>query len=118
ANVLLSLFTLLFLIVVAFIGFDDVYITIFVPVVTSGVVGIISLQAACALAIIVYFRFIDRSHGLSIWSTFIAPGLGFVGLMTAVYLTVTNFGFLSGQSLAVNIALLSWVPLLFIVGVG
>src|SRR5690625_151670 len=82
ANILLSLFTLSFVIVVALIGFDDVYLAIFVPVVTSGVVGIISLQAACALAIIVFFRFVDRSHGLSIWSTFIAPGLGFVGLIT------------------------------------
>lgn len=116
ANVLLSVFTLVFVAVTVMLQVDDVYLTVFIPIVTTGVVGVITLQAACALAIVVYFRYVDRDHGLSAWGTLVAPGIGFIGLAVAVFLTVRNFEFLSGQPLTVNIILLSWVPLLVVLG--
>lgn len=117
SNVVLSVLTLVAVLVTMAVGFADVYLSMFIPIVTTGVVGVITLQAACALAIVVYFRFVNTSHGLSPWGTLWAPGIGFIGLSIAVYLTVRNFEFLSGQSMAVNVLLLSWVPLLVLVGV-
>lgn len=117
SNVVLSVITLVFVAITMLMGVKDVYLSMFIPIVTTGVVGVITLQAACALAIVVYFRFVNKAHGLSAWSTLIAPGIGFIGLAIAVYLTVRNFEFLSGQPLGVNILLLSWVPLLVVIGV-
>lgn len=117
ANVVLSVITLVIVVVTMLMGVKDVYLSMFIPIVTTGVVGVITLQAACALAIVVYFRFVNKSHGLSLWSTLVAPGAGFIGLAIAVYLTVRNFEFLSGQALGINILLLSWVPLLVVIGV-
>ncbi len=117
SNVVLSVITLVAVVITMLMGVKNVYLSMFIPIVSTGVVGVLALQAACALAVVIYFRFVNRSHGLGLWSTLIAPGIGFLGLAIAVYLTVRNFQFLSGQSLGVNILLLSWVPLLVVAGV-
>lgn len=116
ANVVLALFTLIVVLGAALLQVEDPYLNLFIPVVSAGVVGLLTSQAVCALAIVFYFGFVDRTHQLSLWSTLIAPAIGFLGLASAVYLTVRNFDVLSGQSLAVNIALLSWLPILILIG--
>lgn len=116
ANVVLALLTLIVVLGAALLQVEDPYLNLFIPVVSAGVVGLLTSQAVCALAIVFYFGFVDRTHHLSLWSTLIAPAIGFLGLASAVYLTVRNFDVLSGQSLAVNIALLSWLPILILIG--
>ncbi len=117
ANVVLSGFTAVVVICTLLAQVEDIYLTVFIPVVTTGVVGIISLQAACALATVVYFRRNRDDNEFSFWSTFVAPGIGFIGLATGVYLTVQNFEFLSGQPQTINILLLGWIPVMVLLGV-
>ena len=59
-----------------------------------GTVGIIALQALTSLAVIAFFR---ATHGMSWWSTVVAPGLAFLGLVAAVVMAVSRFDLLSGN---------------------
>ncbi|MGB3485180.1 MAG: APC family permease [Mycobacterium sp.] len=100
------------------IGTSDVYLGFFLPLVSTGVLAVILLQTACSAAIVVYFNIRNRGHGLSIWSTLIAPSISLIGLGVASYLVAENFSLLSGQTGYVNTALLVSLPLLVIVGVA
>ncbi len=58
-----------------------------------GTLAILVLQGLAALAIIVHFR---RAHDPRWWSTFVAPGIGFIGLLVVVVLAVFNFDVVAG----------------------
>ncbi|WP_223694994.1 APC family permease [Leifsonia poae] len=80
-----------------------------------GTLCILVLQALAAISIIVHFR---RANDPRWWSTFVAPGIGFVGLLSIVILAIFNFNIVAGSdALAVNL-----LPLLLVValvgGVG
>ena len=60
----------------------------------AATLGVITLMALTSLAVIVFFQ---RHKGLaSLWRTLIAPVLAFAGLLVALGLVITNFGFLIG----------------------
>ena len=76
-----------------------------------GTLGIIALQAAAALAVVVFFW---RRPDRNLWRCIIAPLIGFIGLATGFALAVTHYSTLTGST---NV-LVDTVPALLIVGGG
>lgn len=60
-----------------------------------GTLCVLALQMLAALSIVVWFR---RTQDPRWWSTFIAPGIGFLGLAAIVALAVFNFGVVAGST--------------------
>jgi amino acid transporter len=75
-----------------------------------GTLSVIVLQALAALSIVVFFR---RQHDPRIWSTLIAPGIGFLGLLAISVLAVVNFDIVAGSDALV----IRLMPLLLIVAI-
>ena len=73
-----------------------------------GTLCVIVLQALAALSIIVHFR---RQGDPRLWSTFIAPGIGFLGLLAISILAIVNFDIVAGSDALV----IRLMPLLLIV---
>ena len=73
-----------------------------------GTLSVIVLQALAALSIIVYFR---RAGDPRWWSTFVAPGIGFLGLLAITVLAIVNFDIVAGSDALV----IRLMPLLLIV---
>jgi amino acid transporter len=76
-----------------------------------GTLGIIALQAAASLAVVVFFwRRVDRT----LWRCVIAPTIGFIGLVSAFVLAAANYPTLTDSSeVAVNS-----MPLVLVVAAG
>ncbi|GAB3693380.1 APC family permease [Saccharopolyspora tripterygii] len=91
-------------------------ITSLVPVMVGfGTLCIIVLQALAALSIVVHFR---RSADPRLWSTLVAPGLGFLGLAGISAMAVGNFGLLAGSD-APHVTALPWLlPVVVIAGLA
>jgi hypothetical protein len=60
-----------------------------------GTLAVLVLQTLAALAIIVHFR---RTKDPRWGSTFVAPGIGFLGLFAIVVLAIINFDVVAGSS--------------------
>ncbi|MGV8873425.1 MAG: APC family permease [Rhodococcus sp. (in: high G+C Gram-positive bacteria)] len=76
----------------------DPYLIYAAGAIGLGTLGVIALQAAAALAVVVFFiGHPDRS----LWRTGIAPGIGFVGFMTGLVLAGTNYSTLTGSDSAI-----------------
>jgi len=60
-----------------------------------GTLGIIALQAAAALAVVVFFW---RRPDRNLWRCIIAPAIGFIGLATGFTLAVTHYSTLTGST--------------------
>jgi amino acid transporter len=89
---------------------------LFAWLVGLGTVGVLVLEAAVSVAIVLFFR--ARRHAANLWQTLVAPVLGFCGLVAAIYLCVRNFGALVGVSSG-PVKLLPWlIPLAALVGLG
>ena len=73
-----------------------------------GTLCVIVLQTLAALSIVVYFR---RVADPRMWSTLIAPGIGFLGLLAIVVLAVVNFDIVAGSDALV----IRLMPLLLVV---
>lgn len=84
-------------------------ITSLVPsMIGFGTLCVLVLQGLAALSIVVYFR---RKHDPRLWSTLVAPGIGFLGLSAIVTLAIANFDVVAGSdALAVRL-----LPLLLVV---
>jgi len=93
--------------VMALLGADPytVFATSFIGL---GTLGIIALQAAAALAVVVFFW---RRPDRNLWRCIIAPLIGFAGLTTGFVLAVTHYSTLTGST---NV-LVDVVPALLIV---
>ncbi|MBN9178655.1 MAG: APC family permease [Microbacterium sp.] len=72
-----------------------------VPIVTLvpamlgfGTLSVLILQVLAAASIIVWFR---RRRDPRLWSTLVAPGIGFLGLLSIVLLAVFNFNIVAGS---------------------
>jgi hypothetical protein len=89
----------------------DPLISISASMTGFGTVGIVALQAAAAVSVVVFFR---RRRDPRLWSTAIAPALGAAGLITAFVLAVANFGTLAGSNSPV-IGKLPWAVLVVVV---
>ncbi|MEE6164009.1 MULTISPECIES: APC family permease [unclassified Mycolicibacterium] len=75
-----------------------------------GTLSVIVLQVLAAFSIIVYFR---RTHDRRTWSTFVAPGIGFLGLLAISILAVANFDIVAGSDALV----IRLMPLLLILAI-
>lgn len=73
-----------------------------------GTLCVIVLQVLAALSIIVHFR---HERDPRLWSTFIAPGIGFLGLFAIAVLAVVNFDIVAGSDALV----IRLMPLLLVV---
>jgi amino acid transporter len=86
----------------------DPYTVFATSLVGLGTLGVVALQAAAALSVIVFFRGrADRD----VWRCVVAPAIGFVGLTAAFVLAVSNYSTLTGSDNRV----IGAVPLLLVV---
>ncbi|MEP6842052.1 MAG: APC family permease [Pseudolysinimonas sp.] len=67
-----------------------------------GTLCVLALQMLAALAIVVHFRVTKDTRW---WKTFIAPGIGFLGLLAIVIMAITNFPLVAGSD-SILVALL------------
>jgi amino acid transporter len=88
-------------------------ITAVIPsMVGFGTLAILALQAMAALSIVVHFR---RKRDPRIGTTLIAPGLGFIGLCSAVVLASKHFDIVAGSS-AKAVTMLPWILVVAMIG--
>jgi amino acid transporter len=81
-----------------------------------GMLGILGVQALVSVAIIRYFLTTAREH-FNVWSTLIAPVIGFAAMVVASVLLIVNRGDLAGAADALYIQILPWMVLaVFVVG--
>jgi amino acid transporter len=80
-----------------------------------GTLCVIVLQALAALSIVVYFR---RAQDPRWWSTFAAPGIGFLGLLAIVVLAVVNFDTVAGSDAFIIRLMPLLLVLAFVGGIG
>lgn len=115
ASQVMVIFALICTIVFFVIGADP-YLQVFLLGVAPGVIAIVVLQALCSAAIVAYFAR-HRDSTLTVWSTQVAPAASAILLSIACYLIVTNFDYFTGRTDWVNWALLSILPVVFVIGV-
>jgi len=77
-----------------------------------GTLAVMIVQAIAALSIVVYFR---RKRDRRVWTTFIAPGIGFLALLTFSIMAIANFTLVAGSE-AVYVQLLPWLLVLAVIG--
>jgi amino acid transporter len=77
-----------------------------------GTLSVIVLQTLAAISIVVWFR---RARDPRWWSTFIAPGLGFIGLLSIALLATFNFGVVAGSDNPIILSL-PWLLVLAVIG--
>lgn len=95
----------------ALAGLDPILVV--VPAMLGiGTLSVIVLQTLAALSIVVWFR---RQRDPRWWSTFLAPGLGFLGLLAIAVLAIVNFDVVAGTDNPV-ILLLPWLLAAAVVG--
>ncbi|MCX5104572.1 APC family permease [Streptomyces sp. NBC_00264] len=92
----------------------DPYAEIFLWTNSTGVLGIMIMQALAALAVCFFFRR-DR-RGMSVWRVAVAPLIAFVGLALLSVLATLHFDLLTGRTGAVNAALLVPLPVVLVAG--
>ncbi len=113
----LAIFALVVILFLAALDADP-YLEVFLLLVAPGVLAVIVLQALCSVAIVCFFNQGENGHGLSTWSTTVAPAISFVALSVATWLIASNFEYFSGRTGFMNWALLSIVPVAFALGLG
>lgn len=74
--------------------------------------SIMIVQAIAALSVVVYFR---RKRDPRWWSTFIAPGLGFLALGTFSVMAIVQFPLVAGSE-ELYVVLLPWILVLAVIG--
>ena len=77
-----------------------------------GTLAVMIVQAIAALAVVVYFR---KRRDPRIWSTLVAPGLGFLALAGFSLGALFNFPLVAGSE-ALYVQLMPWVIVLALVG--
>lgn len=77
-----------------------------------GTLAVMIVQAIAALSVVVYFR---RRRDPRLWTTFIAPSVGFVALLTFSIMALFNFTLVAGSEAAYVVAL-PWLLVAALVG--
>jgi amino acid transporter len=112
ASEALSILTAVLVAVFALVGADP-YLGIYTSLGGLFTVGIVFMQGAVAVTVVVFFR---RRHDKRIWKTLVAPAIGALGLLTATGLIIANYSVLTGTEDTIP-NLLPWlIPLAFVVG--
>ncbi len=96
-------------IVFAIAGADPI-LTLVPAMLGFGTLSVLILQGLAALSIVVHFR---RTSDPRWWSTFIAPGIGFLGIAAISILAIVNFDIVAGSSEPA----IRMMPLLLVVAV-
>jgi amino acid transporter len=94
----------------------DPFAEIYAWLVGVGTVGVLVLQAAVALVVVVFFRRtgLDRR----VWHTIVAPLLGAAGLIYAIVMALRHFEVLTGSTSDVVNGLYWLIPIVAVVGFG
>ena len=96
--------------VIFFVAGADPIVQVVPAMLGFGTLSVLILQGLAALSIVVYFR---RQHDTRWWSTFIAPGIGFLGIAAISVLAIFNFNIVAGsEELWINL-----LPLLLVLAV-
>lgn len=115
ASVVQSLITIV--IVGAFAVFDaDPFLELFAWLVGLGTLGVLTLQALACIAVICFFR--RTKVDTNPWRTLVAPLLGCIGLIVAIYLVLDNFDVLTGSTTGLVPLLPLLIPIAALAGVG
>ena len=77
-----------------------------------GTLAVMIVQAIAALAVVVYFR---RTRDPRCLTPFVAPGIGFLALLTFSIMALVNFDLVAGSN-AIYVMVLPWVLVVAIVG--
>jgi amino acid transporter len=94
----------------------DPYLHLLIWVNSPGVLGIVLLQVAVAIAVPVFFRRIR--HGESAWRTLVAPILSASGMIAALFLMIKYIALVTGASPTVNLVLVLTVPVVCAAGLA
>lgn len=94
----------------------DPYGQLLIWVNTPGIFGILLLQVAAAISVVVYFRRRATSEG--VWRTAIAPIMSAALMVIAMVLAAQNISFLTGTTGTVNVVLLWIIPVTCLIGVA
>jgi amino acid transporter len=112
ASEALSLLTAILVLVFVVIGADP-YLGVYTSLGGLFTVGIVAMQGAVAVTVVVFFR---RRKDRRFWKTLLAPAIGAIGLLTATGLIIANYSVLTGTEDTIP-NLLPWlIPLAFVVG--
>jgi amino acid transporter len=109
AGIVQASFAAIVAVVFAIAGADPI-VTLVPAMLGFGTLSVLILQGLAAISIVVYFR---RTRDPRWWSTFIAPGVGFLGIASISILAIVNFDIVAGsQELAIRL-----MPLLLVLAV-
>ncbi|MCV7422221.1 APC family permease [Mycobacterium yunnanensis] len=112
ASEALSLLTAVMVAVFVLVGADP-YLGVYTSLGGLFTVGIVAMQGAVAVTVVVFFR---RRKDRRLWKTLAAPLIGAIGLLVATGLIIANYSVLTGTEDTVP-NLLPWlIPLAFVVG--
>ena len=112
ASEVLSLLTAILVAVFVLVGADP-YLGVYTSLGGLFTVGIVAMQGAVAVTVIVFFR---RRRDRRLWKTLVAPLIGAIGLLTATGLIIANYSVLTGTEDTIP-NLLPWlIPLAFVIG--
>jgi amino acid transporter len=112
ASEALSILTAVLVAVFVLVGADP-YLGVYTSLGGLFTVGIVAMQGAVAVTVVVFFR---RRKDKRLWKTLAAPAIGAVGLLTATGLIIANYSVLTGTEDTIP-NLLPWlIPLAFVVG--
>ena len=106
AGIVQAGFAAIVAILFALAGADPI-VTLVPAMLGFGTLSVLILQGLAAISIVVYFR---RRNDPRWWSTFVAPGIGFLGIAAISILAVVNFNIVAGsEELAIRL-----MPLLLV----
>jgi len=113
ASYVTTIWTLLTILGAAILDLDPI---VNVATWTGGIagVGVVILMTLTCVAVVVFFR-VNRVD-TRLWHTFVAPGLGMIGLAAVVYLELKNFPLLMGGSTPLGVAAACMLALAFVGG--
>ncbi|NUP46747.1 MAG: APC family permease [Catenulispora sp.] len=86
----------------------DPYLDLYTLTAILGTMALLVVQALCSFSVIAYFRS-HHPESRHWFRTLVAPGLGGLGMVGAVYLLVTNLKTASGGSSALLLTLTPWI---------
>ena len=92
----------------------DPYQHLLIWVNTPGVFGILALQVAAAVSVVVFFRGTPNAEGA--WRTVVAPVLAAIAMVVALVLAVQNVELITLASASVNLVLMLTIPAVCVVG--
>lgn len=94
AGIVQASFAALVAIIFAIAGADPI-VTLVPAMLGFGTLSVLILQGLAAISIVVYFR---RQKDPRWWKTFLAPGIGFLGIAAISVLAIWNFDIVAGSS--------------------